>query len=152
MLDIADIIRKGGGKTLEFKETLPSGEILRRTAVTFSIWRAAKSLSALKADPVNWSASAKTMSLIVNGIQGLLLSLHCLYFILGNLGYLHINTQWLLKMVLRNPHRWSLAMACIRILSFSNSRWIFLAPIDRAFSRISEIFFAKIFSPAYLRT
>jgi len=35
MLDIADIIRKGGGKTLEFKETLPS-EILRRTAVAFS--------------------------------------------------------------------------------------------------------------------
>ena len=36
MLDIADIIRKGGGKTLEFKETLPSGEILRRTSVAFS--------------------------------------------------------------------------------------------------------------------
>jgi ATP-dependent DNA helicase RecG len=36
MPDIADIIRKGEGKTLEFKETLPGGEILARTAVAFS--------------------------------------------------------------------------------------------------------------------
>jgi ATP-dependent DNA helicase RecG len=36
MSDIADIIRKGEGKTLEFKETLPSGESLARTAVAFS--------------------------------------------------------------------------------------------------------------------
>jgi ATP-dependent DNA helicase RecG len=36
MSDIADFIRKGEGKTLEFKETLPSGESLARTAVAFS--------------------------------------------------------------------------------------------------------------------
>lgn len=36
MSDIADIIRKGEGKTLEFKETLPGGESLARTAVAFS--------------------------------------------------------------------------------------------------------------------
>ena len=36
MSDIADIIRKGEGKTLEFKETLPSGESMARTAVAFS--------------------------------------------------------------------------------------------------------------------
>ena len=36
MPDIADIIRKGEGKTLEFKETLPSGENIARTAVAFS--------------------------------------------------------------------------------------------------------------------
>jgi ATP-dependent DNA helicase RecG len=36
MSDITDIIRKGEGKALEFKETLPSGESLARTAVAFS--------------------------------------------------------------------------------------------------------------------
>ncbi|MFZ4438853.1 MAG: helix-turn-helix domain-containing protein [Syntrophales bacterium] len=36
MPDIADITRKGEGRTLEFKETLPSGESLVRTAVAFS--------------------------------------------------------------------------------------------------------------------
>ena len=36
MSDITDIIRKGEGKTLEFKETLPGGESLARTAVAFS--------------------------------------------------------------------------------------------------------------------
>ena len=36
MSDIEDIIRKGEGKTLEFKETLPGGESLARTAVAFS--------------------------------------------------------------------------------------------------------------------
>ena len=35
MSDIADIICKGEGKTLEFKETLPSGESLARTAAAF---------------------------------------------------------------------------------------------------------------------